>query len=212
MENKKLTFKQLTKNFIAYKLGYQKVHDSKILTDWLQLSKNQIISTEDTPILNRLQRILIERSSSWNEFELSEWFIGPIMSLIDFNSEDLKLFACRDIAATVKDYELSGKPDAMLAFGIDEPITPYFCFQEYKQQTDPNGDPQTQLLGAMITAQELNNNEKPIYGIYVIGFTWRFVVLHENKWVESKSFSADNEDIYEIYKILSALKKIIFEN
>jgi len=212
MENKKLTFKELTENFIRFQLGYKQVDNSIILNDWLELSKNQIVSDIDSNILKRLQKILSKRYAGWNEFELSEWFIGPLLSLIDFSSEEINLFAFHTIQANVKDYELSGKPDVMIATGIDSPILPYFCFHEYKRQTDPNGDPKTQLLGAMITAQELNNNEKPIYGIYVIGFTWRFVVLHENKWVESKSFSADNEDIYEIYKILSALKKIIFEN
>jgi len=212
VENNKITFKQLTENFIYYKLGFKQVYESEILKEWFELSKQQTIISEDTSIIKRLQRILVDRSSKWNEFELSEWFIGPIMSLIDFNSEDLKLFAFRDIEATVKDYELSGKPDAMIATGIDSPITPYFCFHKYKRQTDPNGNPQTQLLGSMITAQELNNNEKPIYGIYVIGFTWRFVVLHGNTWCESNLFSADDNSIYDIYKILLALKQIILGN
>jgi len=212
MENNKITFKQLTENFICFKLGYKQINNSDVLNNWFELSKQQTISSEDLPIIKRFQRILSENSSKWNEFELSEWFIGPIMSLIDFNTEDLKLFAFRDIEATVKDYELSGKPDAMIATGIDSPITPYFCFHEYKKQTDPNGNPQTQLLGAMITAQELNNNEKPVYGIYVIDYAWTFVVMQGNNWCESNSFLAVNNSIYDIYKILLALKQIILGN
>ncbi len=210
MENKKLTFKELTENFICFKLGFQQEHELDILNQWFELSKQHIISTEDLPIIKRLQRILNENCSKWNEFELSEWFIGPIMSLIDFNKKYIKLFALREIEATVKDYNLKGKPDAMIATGIDEPIIPYFCFQEYKQQTDPNGNPQPQLLGAMITAHELNNNEKPIYGIYVIGYSWTFVVLKDNKWCESNSYSAKDNSIFDIYKMLLALKEIIF--
>jgi len=42
---------------------------------------------------------------------------------------------------------LLGRPDMMIASGIDLPQESYFCIQEYKQQTDPNGNPQTQLLG-----------------------------------------------------------------
>ncbi len=210
METKKITFKQLTENFIYYKLGYKQVYESEILNKWLELSKQQNISPEDVNILKRLQLLLIENCSKWNEFELSEWFIGPIMSFINFNKNDIKLFAFREISVTVKEYELSGKPDAMIATGIDEPIIPYFCFNEYKQQTDPNGNPQPQLLGEMIAAQELNNNEKPIYGIYVIGYSWTFVVLKENKWCESNSYSAKDNDIFDIYKMLLALKEIIF--
>jgi len=212
MENNKITFKQLTENFIYYTLGYEQMDESEILQKWIDLSKEQFINQEDINVIKRFQRILLERSSKWNEFELSEWFIGPIMSLIDFNTKKFKLFAFRNLEATIQNYTILGKPDAMIATGIDEPIIPYFCFQEYKRQTDPDGDPQTQLLGAMITAQELNNNEKPIYGIYVIGFTWRFVVLHGNTWCESNLFSADDKSIYDIYKILLALKQIILGN
>ncbi len=210
METKKMTFKELTENFIFYNLGFKQVYKSDILNKWIDLSKEQQINTEYLPIIKQFQQILIENCSKWNEFELSEWFIGPIMSLINFNKDGIKLFAFREIEAVVKDYLLLGKPDAMIATGIDLPIIPYFCIHEYKKQTDPNGNPQTQLLGAMITAQQLNNNEKPIYGLYVIGCTWRFVVLKDNIWCETKSYTADDEDIFDIYKMLLALKEIIF--
>jgi len=157
-----------------------------------------------------LQQTLIECTSDWNEFELSEWFIGPVLSLIGFNTKNFKLFAFRDLKAVVKDYELSGRPDVVIARGKSSPILPYFCFQEYKRQTDPDGNPITQLLGAMIAAQALNNNSKPIYGIYVIGVAWRFVVLNDNEWCESKIYNANDEPmLLDIFRMLKALKEII---
>jgi len=209
METKKRTFKQLNDNFIRYELGFRQVSELSILNQWFELSKKHEISNVHLEVLKQLQHTLIVRSSKWNEFELSEWFIGPVLSLIDFNTDDFALFAFHDLMATVNNCKLSGRPDALIATGIDEPIVPYFCFQEYKRQTDPDGNPQTQLLGAMIAAQELNNNQKPIYGIYVVGYDWKFVLLRGSEWSESKAYNATDEEIFDIFKMLKALKEII---
>jgi len=205
----KLTFKQLTRNILKNRFGLVLINQHNLLTGWIELSKKHTISDFEEQSLKLLRKNLNLRSSAWNEFELSEWFIGPLLSLLEFDTEDVTMFANREIAAVVKDCELSGKPDVIIASGFDEPISPYFCFHEYKQQTDPNGNPQTQLLGAMFAAQELNNNEKPIYGIYVVGYDWKFVVLKGNQWCESKSYHADDEEIFVIFKMLKALKEII---
>ncbi len=205
----KLTFKQLTRNMLKDRFGLIQHRKHEILDNWLEQAKPQPISDFEQQSLLHLQKMLNIRASSWNEFELSEWFIGPLLALVEYYSEKFSLFACREITATVSGCELTGRPDAMLANGIDEPITPYFCFHEYKQQTDPNGNPQTQLLGAMLAAQELNNNQKPIYGVYVIGMDWSFIVLSNNQWCESKKYIADDEEIFDIFRILKALNQII---
>ncbi len=205
----KLTFKQLTRNLLKKRFGMTLLDNHEIWDNWYNLSKNQSISVVEEQCLMLLQKALKKRSSSWNEYELSEWFIGPVLALIEFNSEYITLFANRDIFAVVQDCELSGRPDVLISSGIDSPEIPYFCFHEYKQQTDPNGNPQTQLLGAMLTAQALNNNEKPVYGVYIIGYDWTFVVLHGNEWYESKAYHATDEEIFDIFKILKALKEII---
>jgi hypothetical protein len=205
----KVTFKQLTGNFIYYQLGCNRIYKSPILTEWIKISENQIIPEDEEKMLKRLQHTLIERSTDWNEFELSEWFIGPVLTLIDFNTRKFKLFAFRDLVAVVKDYELSGRPDVLIASGLSSPITPYFCFHEYKRQTDPEGNPQAQLIGAMLAAQALNNNEKPLYGIYVVGYDWKFVVLQGNEWCESRAYHADDEELFDIFRMLKALKEII---
>jgi hypothetical protein len=72
---------------------------------------------------------------------------------------------------------LFGKPDEMIASGYREPEAPFFCFQEYKRETDPNGDPIGQLLAAMLVGQALNPPKQPMYGCYVIGCDWYFVTL-----------------------------------
>jgi len=205
----KLTFKQLTRNILKDRFGLVQFRKHDILDKWFELSKPQSISDFEQQSLHNLQNLLILRSSAWNEFELSEWFIGPVLSLIDFNTDDFALFAFHDLMATVNNCKLSGRPDALIATGIDEPIVPYFCFHEYKQQTDPNGNPQTQLLGAMMCAHELNNNQKPIYGIYVVGYDWKFVILKENEWSESNAYHATDDEIFDIFKIIKTLKELV---
>jgi len=205
----KLTFKQLTQNILRYKFGLQLVETHEVLTNWIQGSKQQTISEADNNNLIRLQKLLKRRCSAWNEFELSEWFIGPLMTLIEFEIDDYSLFAYYDLTAQIGDCELTGKPDVMFARGVDSPQMPYFFFNEYKRQTDPDGKPQSQLLGAMLAGQTLNNNEKPMYGFYVIGKNWTFVVLQGIQWCESQQYNSLNEGIFDIFKILKMLKDLV---
>jgi len=203
------TFKQLTRNLLKKRFGLVLLDTHEVLDNWFDLSKKQNISPLEEQYLTLLKKALRMRSSSWNEYELSEWFIGPLLALVEFNTDYITLFANRDISAIVQECELSGKPDVIISTGIDSPETPYFCFHEYKQQTDPNGNPQTQLLGAMLSAQTLNNDEKPIYGIYVVGYDWKFVTLKGTEWCESNAYHATDEEIFDIFKTLKALKEII---
>jgi len=205
----KLTFKQLTRNKLKDIFGLVLVSKHSSMDFWLEKAKHQTINDYETETLTRLQNKLIKRCSSWNEFELSEWFIGPLINLIDYETDDNSLFAFHDISAEVNNYELTGKPDVMFARGIDEPQIPYFFFHEYKRQTDPDGNPQTQLLGAMLAGQGLNQNTKTIYGMYVIGKSWTFITLEQKYWCETKAYSSENEQIYDIFKILKTLKEII---
>jgi len=148
----------------------------------------------------------------WNEFELSEHFLGPIMSMVDFNTDYFSMFAERTIEVQTENFLLTGKADMLVASGETEPICPYFCLQEYKRQTDPNGNPQFQVISEMYAASQKNNNAIPVYGISIIGKFWQFVVVQNSEYSLSYSFSADSNQIYDIYKILKALKDILIEN
>ncbi len=205
----KLTFKELTKNSLKQRFGLVQKMSSETLIQWFDNSKKQAINDFEQQSLLHLQKNLLKRCDSWNEFELSEWFIGPVLTLVEFDNDDNNLFAFHELKAVINDIELSGKPDVMFAQGIDSPQVPYFFFHEYKRQTDPDGNPLTQLLGAMLAAATLNTNGKPVYGIYVIGNNWQFVILNDNEWCESKKYIADDEEIFDIFRMLKALKEII---
>jgi hypothetical protein len=99
----------------------------------------------------------------------------------------------------------------MIATGYRSPKVPYFCLNEYKRQTDPNGDPRGQALIAMMIAQELNKNhnrnaDRPLLGCYVIGRNWYFMALIGTQYAISKDFSCVDDEIFDIYRILKGLK------
>ena len=51
--------------------------------------------------------------------------------------------------------------------------------------------------------------EKPIYGLYIVGRQWRFMVLDKNEYAISKGFLADDNDIFDIYRILKGFRHLI---
>jgi len=106
---------------------------------------------------------------NWNEVELENKIISPMIVFSEIQNKKFSYFLERDLFTSIGDYELMGRVDGMIATGFRSPKAPYFCFNEYKRQTDPNGDPQGQALIAMLVAQKINDNGKPIYGSYIIG-------------------------------------------
>ena len=97
----------------------------------------------------------------------------------------------------------------MIATGIRNPHTPYFCLHEYKRSIENQGTPDAQVLAAMLVARELNNNKLPIYGLFVVGLVWNFIVLQGNEYCISKSYNADDEEIHIIFKMIKTVKQII---
>jgi hypothetical protein len=142
----------------------------------------------------------------WNEVELENKIISPIFVFSGISSKAFSYFLERDLSVTIDEYELSGRVDGMIASGFRNPKMPYFCMNEYKKETDPNGDPKGQALIAMLTAQALNDNEYPVYGCYIVGRMWVFMALEGKKYAFSKSFTVDDDEIFDIYRILKSLK------
>lgn len=204
----KRTFKQCTIEFLEKEYQLEQIYPLSILEDWLKMP--QAFSEREKYDVPYLQERLIFNLLSWNEQELSLNFIGPLFGLINFSSKKYNFFAERYISAKIGNYELSGEPDGMIASGFRSPEVPFFAFQEYKKEKDPNGDPMAQTLAAMLVGQALNEKETPIYGCYVIGQNWSFMVLNGKEYAISGSYSAiQPNDIWDIVRILKSLKEII---
>ena len=198
------TLYKLEKTFFLIQVAQHAIWD-----EWWTLAQSQSIDEFETEYLTRLQTILVYRVDDWNEAELAEQFIGPLLNLVNFNTQQFAIFAERELTGCIGDYELSGKPDAIIAKGRRVPEIPYFCFHEYKREFEPKGDPLGQTLVAMLIAQELNEHNIPVYGLCVAGDKWRFLILREQDYYISHSFTADSDNIFIIFKLLKALKQII---
>ncbi len=142
----------------------------------------------------------------WNEVELENKLISPVIVFSGIQNKKFSYFLERDLSATVDNFDLSGRVDGMIATGFRSPKMPYFCLNEYKRQTDPDGSPQGQALIAMFVAQQLNDNVKPVFGSYIIGRSWYFMALVGKEYAISTDFSCVDTEILDIYRILKGLR------
>jgi hypothetical protein len=168
----------------------------------------------ETWFLKELQSVYQLGGDDWNEVELENKFISPLIVLSKLNEERYSYFLERELRVVIDNYDLSGKVDGMIATGFRNPKSPFFCLKEYKRQTDPDGDPRGQALIAMIAAQALNNNENrnadhPIYGCYVIGRSWNFMALVGKEYAISNVYTCTTDELLDIFRILKGIKNII---
>ncbi|MEM7532898.1 MAG: hypothetical protein AAF639_12025 [Chloroflexota bacterium] len=213
-EKKRYTFRDCTRAKLEDLFGIRRTWQSSVLEHWLQMRPS--LEEREKIVLESYQTLLLLGSDVWNERDLALNFIGPTLGLAKFMEPyRFNLFAERKIGAEIAgvefDVELSGEPDGMIATGYWEPKVPMFAFSEYKRTLDPHGDPAGQALAAMLVAQKLNKNTTPIYGCYIIGQQWHFLVLEDKHYTISRAFLAETEDIFEIFRVLKALKLIIME-
>ncbi len=175
------------------------------------LNDNIDISDFENQIIKYYQKLLFENVHYYNETELITKFIGPIISLANFDTPDFSYFAERDISAVVGNYEMLGRTDGMIATGKWKPKIPFFFISEYKREVEPRRNPMAQNLAEMIVAQKLNNNKCPVYGAYVVGRNWFFMILENKTYTVSDAYIATKNDIFDIFKILKNLKITIIE-
>lgn len=152
------------------------------------------------------QKYVTLGGDDWNEVELENKVISPIIVFSDIDNKQFTYFLERPLAITLGEYALSGRVDGMVATGFRNPKKPYFCMAEYKRATDPDGDPRGQALIAMLTAQHLNDNQKPIYGCYIVGRSWYFMALVEKEYAISNVYVCTDEEIFDIFRILKGLR------
>ncbi|MEZ4737127.1 MAG: hypothetical protein R3E79_59365 [Caldilineaceae bacterium] len=209
------TFRQCTLTLLDKLFDLRQVFVSPLLDQWLQ--GEPPLSDYEQQTLQELRSLLNLNAPGWNEQELALHFIGPLLSLVRFTEPyRFNLFATRKISATLTgtdgDIELSGEPDGIIATGFREPEIPMFAFTEYKRQLDPEGDPAGQTLAAMLVAQRLNPKPHPIYGCYVIGRDWFFMVLQEKHYIISTGHNAlQISELEDILRILKTLKLMILD-
>ncbi len=204
---KKTNFKDWNLDGLDEAFKLKQVWNCELLTQWQQME--QPIDDIEKRVLSNLQASLIKGGRSWNEVELENKFISPVIMLAGIDDDEISYFLERPLSAVIDDYELSGVVDGMIATGIRNPHTPYFCMHEYKRGIENQGTPDAQVLAAMLVAREKNNNRLPIYGLFIVGLDWNFMVLNGHEYCISKNYVADDEKIFDIFKMLKSLKQIV---
>jgi hypothetical protein len=165
-----------------------------------------VLADYERQALLQLQRTYALGGDDWNEIELENKFISPLIVLSGIDNQQFAYFLERPLTATIGEYTIFGKVDGMIATGFRSPKKPYFCLHEYKRGTDPDGDPKGQVLIAMLAAQALNADQRPVVGCYVIGRNWYFMSLSSNQYAISNSFVCDDEEIFELQLIFKSLR------
>ncbi|HAI70692.1 MAG TPA: hypothetical protein DCM38_14805 [Gammaproteobacteria bacterium] len=202
------SFSQWTKEQIETEFHLKKALKNKILQDWL--TNIPTVSAKEKERLEQLSQKLLNHVHDWNEEELKVYFIAFLLDFIDFYQASYRPFMERDLSVEYeKGKRLWGNADFLVASGTQTPKEPFFFIHEYKKQLDTSNDPLGQLLAEMVAAQKLNLSNHPIYGAYVIGRHWYFVILDETTYAESLAYDATKEDIIEIVSILRQTKTII---
>ena len=203
------TFSKWTTAEVVEEFKLHKDLDNRCLKAW---TTTDIRPTDfEIQLLNHLQMRLHDRVYAWSERELAANLIDPILSVIDFNQDLYHAFWERELSVSYKDERLYGFVDLVVANGEFVPKHPYFLIQEFKKEVEASNDPLGQLLIAMVVAQMLNEGTHPIYGAYVRGRYWHFVLLEGSTYAVHAGFNALTEDIQKILGVLKNTKSVVDE-
>jgi len=190
--------------------GLKRVRNLALLTDWLTIVPQ--ISDAIKAVLLIIQERLIDNVDAWNEDELKMFFIAPLLSQMPLEIDDFKPFTQRTLSAKFPhlNLEVSGKVEFVIARGKQRPKQPYFFLHEYKQERRRENDPLGQLLISMVAAHQNNEKKTPLFGCFVVGRDWFFVVLDEQTYGVSLACDATkNHELYQIVAMLSAMPDIV---
>jgi len=202
------SFSQWTKEEVETEFNLRTVSNSKSLQNWL--TAPQTISTDEVEYLKQLSQKLLNHVHDWNEEELKIYFIAFILDLVELYQNNYRPFMERDLSVEYGEGKrLWGKVDFFVASGTQFTKEPFFFIHEYKKQLDTSNDPLGQLLVTMVAAQKLNQHSHPIYGAYIVGRHWYFVLLEGTCYAESLAYDATKEEILKIVSILRQTQVII---
>ena len=213
---KSFTFRQCTLGLLEKLFDIEQVESLQSLDGWMNQSAS--ITDFERQLIDYYQDTMRFNLQSWNEQELALNFIGPFMGILKFKSKKYNLFSERPLEETLIDVKgeevfLSGKPDGIIASGFRDPETPFFSFHEHKPEAESSGDPAAQVLAAMLVGQAKNSDKtKPMYGCYIIGQNWYFLMLQQQQYAISTPLAATGKEVLDIFRIMKSLKTIIDES
>lgn len=207
------SFKHWRRHEVQKTFGLRRVEELPLLQEWLTVDSIDI-PPEERKQVETLRKRVKRHALDWNEAEMKFHFLGPLMNVVDFDTEYYNSFAERPLQVQIEDEVALGIVDFMVASGEQVPEAPYFCLHEYKPEEKSSNDTSGQLLIAMVAAQQANRaagRDIPIYGAFVIGRNFYFMVLDDDQYAFSDVFPVTQEDIFAVFVILRKVKGYIDE-
>lgn len=214
MENKEI---KDVRNFgydlslIIKTFGIDVTEPNAILNDWLE--SHYELNDFEQMLFDELYDDAKEDGGYWNEEELKINFVGAAFRLAKINTKKrIKVFYERPLSGIVKNLSLAVIADCLVATPLpfNTPDHPYFFLQEFRKRKGDKNDSEAQMLIAMLIAQEINKDDKPIYGGYLIGQNWNFTLFHNNTYCQSRQYdSTRRDDLRHIIFIIRKLKELI---
>jgi hypothetical protein len=196
----------LTKTFKLSKV----LENYPLLEEWLTVEND--INDKENAELERIRLPLLKNFNNWNEETLKMKFIALLLNLVNYDEiGDFQTLFDAEVKGVVDNIELKCIADFTVAKTIEDLIeSPYFYFHEYKRKKNKSDDPIAQVLIPSLIAQEMNADHKPIYGCYVIGEMWYFMLLNNREYAIDKGLNALKfEELQKIYLVLKKVKHII---
>ena len=201
-------FSQWTKEEVEEEFHLNAEPNHPLLNQWLAVSLS--VSEEEQQTFRHLSQKLLAYVHDWNEEELKVYFIAFLLDVVNFYQEHYRPFLERELSVEYAEgKKLWGIVDFLVASGKQTPKEPFFFLHEYKRQADTSNDPVGQLLAEMVAAQTANRHTYPIYGAYIIGRHWYFVILDGQTYAESLAYDATKDEIIAIVNILRQTKDMI---
>jgi hypothetical protein len=208
MAKKSSLYKTLPFDLVAIgqAFGIVQKQNCSHLDTWLA-AEYELNVVEQT-VLTDLHTDVSQTSGAMNEEELKARLVGLLFyaARIDVPNK-IRVFYERPISAIIDGYNLGVICDCMVATPMFSlPVQPYFFLQEFKKAKGEKKDPEAQMLMAMLISQHLNNDNKPVYGGYLIGDVCHFTTLIGKDYCVSRPFYAGRKD--DLFKMASILRKL----
>ncbi len=209
------SFSRINDTILENLVNIEKNYNRSVFDKWFNFEYE--INRDEAKFLSDL----IEKNEplifNYHEEDLKANFIVPLINKVNFFMMKAKIrnFYHEPLIYKSKNFIFNGKVDLVVSRGLEKAKKPYFFIQEFKKGEE-FGNPRPQLLAEMISAVELNKT-KSIQGAFIIGESWRFVILEKlgvdkYQYFISQSFNSTKiDELKGIYRNLQFVKNEIIE-
>ena len=130
------TINKSFKNWLAQDVeevfGISRTKKSDLLDRWL--NANPTLTEYQTITMERLRADAEDNIDAWNEHALKFFFIGPLVTLIDFNEDDFHGFLEQTLTVSTDQVTARGNVGFMVAAGREKARSPFYLLHEYKPE------------------------------------------------------------------------------